>query len=114
MMLAVAIARRRANLRDGVPGARRDGREGVTFAGFAQFLAFVVLFVIGVGSAALGISRASDAARDPRGRTLPRYNAAVEAWAEGGGRAAFANATGGVACDVNGTRVALALSLIHI
>ena len=29
-----------------------------------------------VGSAALGISRASDAARDPRGRTLPRYNAA--------------------------------------
>ena len=109
MMLAVAIARRRANLRDGVPGARRDGREGVTFAGFAQFLAFVVLFVIGVGSAALGISRASDAARDPRGRTLPRYNAAVEAWAEGGGRAAFANATGGVACDVNGTRVALAL-----
>jgi hypothetical protein len=109
MMLAVAIARRRANLRDGVPGTRRDGREGVTFAGFAQFLAFVVLFVIGVGSAALGISRASDAARDPRGRTLPRYNAAVEAWAEGGGRAAFANATGGVACDVNGTRVALAL-----
>ena len=109
MMLAVAIARRRANLRDGVPGARRDGREGVTFAGFAQFLAYDVLFVIGVGSAALGISPASDAARDPRGRTLPRYNAAVEAWAEGGGRAAFANATGGVACDVNGTRVALAL-----